>query len=282
MPLQPYSEQRANETGNEGGELTTITEKDAAVERRRTPSWFPPEEAAERYRQMRSEILRGVAATEAAKLIKNHESKKNPVPEEKPSPIVQPQQRAPMAPPRRPIPVLPMEDSELSYSSEEDRPHRKPKVVPSVRRRVELPVPYIAAGLVAVLAGGLLGYGATHYRAIGAKADEIASLVKPGAATAEEPGSVTVVAKKSIATATLHVSDVSGELNSMIPLMLRAEPAVAGHDLVLKISGLPQSAYLTAGMKAEDNAWQLPAADAKDVKLVVPVTSQPSFDVAVA
>ncbi|MGH6855426.1 MAG: hypothetical protein ACREDN_08400, partial [Aestuariivirga sp.] len=159
---------------------------------------------------------------------------------------------------------------------------RKAEAAPIHAPRAQLPLAYVIVGLAAVVAGGLLGYGATHYKAIGAKAEEIASLIRPSVESVAETGSVTVVVKKSIATATLDVSDVSGAANSMIPLMLRAEPAVAGQELILKLSGLPQSAYLTTGTKAEDNAWQLAAADAKDIKLVVPASSQPSFDVAVA
>jgi len=92
----------------------------------------------------------------------------------------------------------------------------------------------------------------------------------------------TTVAKKPISTATLEVADVSGQTNSFIPLALHAEGAGLNDDIMLKISGVPENAYLTSGRKDNDQIWSLTLADLKDVKLVVPTAEQPQIDLAVA
>ena len=273
MALQSYPKQPVPEPG---------TDDESA--RRLTPNWFSPEPraldaAAERYRAMRSEVLRGqeVPGSPRSSLL-DLEINRSFGLERETGEVSHPQKRAPFAPSRQTIAARASEN-EFDFRAD-DRPRSKR---PRERApRTELPLKYIAAGLAAILTGGLLGYGATHYKAVAAKADEIAGLMRPRVEAPAATDAVTIVGKKTIATATLNVSDVSGELNSMIPLMLHAEPAEAGEDLVLKLSGLPQSAYLTAGAKAEDNAWQIAAADAAGVKLVVPQTNKPSFDVAVA
>ena len=91
-----------------------------------------------------------------------------------------------------------------------------------------------------------------------------------------------VITKKTVPIATLQVADVTGETNSYIPLALHAEPAGRGGDIVLKISGLPDGAYLTSGRKEEDKIWALSLSESRDVKLVVPEARQPQFDLAVA
>ncbi len=286
MAFQAYP-QHAPENGIDNAGAIPAGETDSGVERRRTPSWFSqppqpmaPDEAAERYRAMRGELLRAQEPPKSARpSLLDLEIKRSFGLECESRAESRNQQRAPMAPPRKTLAMITDEETGPLYASE-DRPRKQYRKTQAPRG--QLPLKYIAAGVAAVLAGGLLGYGATHYKAIGAKADEIASLVKPQAEPVAAAETVTVLAKKSVATATLAVSDVSGELNSMIPLVLHAEPAVAGDDLILKLSGLPQSAYLTAGTKAQDNAWQLAAVDAAGVKLVVPQTSESSFDVAVA
>ncbi len=293
MGFQPYSQQRAPEANLEDSEGAAPDQNPHDIERPRTPSWFAqphqtmtPDDAAERYRAMRSELLRSPEAPKSSRpSLLDLEIKRSFGLEAGDKARSRNHQRVPLAPPRKMAAAAPVEEPGQDHPSDDRRPrrmHRKAKAAPSPTPR-RLPLRYVAAGLASVLAGGLLGYAATHYKAISAKADEIAGLMRP---QAEEPvaakDAVTVLAKKTIATATLNVADVSGQLNSMIPLMLHAEPAELGHELVLKLSGLPESAYLTAGAKAADNAWQLAAADAAGVKLVVPQTSQPRFEVAVA
>ena len=279
-----YSQQRSTETGKEKDTGPISPSHEGHGVERRTPSWFSQpfqstgaDEAAERYRAMRSEVLRGreTPGSSRSSLLDLEINRsfriEGEILRDRPD-----QKRAPMAPSRKVLAARPVEAIERARGL-----NRKVQGKPVATPQGRLPLEYIAAGVAAVLAGGLLGYGATNYKAIGAKADEIAMLVKPAETTVAED-TMTIVAKKTIATATLNVSDVSGELNSLIPLLLHVEPAAAGDDLILKLSGLPQSAYLTAGTKAKDNAWQLAAVDADGVKLVVPQTSEPSFDVAVA
>lgn len=100
----------------------------------------------------------------------------------------------------------------------------------------------------------------------------------PQAAAASD----TVVDKKPVSTATLQVTDVTGETNSFIPLALHAVPAGLEKDMLLKISGVPEGAYLTSGHRQDDKVWALSLADIRDLKLVVPRTDDPQIDLAVA
>ena len=157
--------------------------------------------------------------------------------------------------------------------------------------RVErsLPAIYGLAAAIAALAGGAAGF-------INAKIEPVtqnlqalvtsAGLPTPVAEHNTPPLQVqavteTVISKKSIAIATLNVQDVTGETNSLIPLALHAEPALDGQDLLLKISGLPENAYLTSGHKS-DQIWTLAIGDLKGLKLVMPEGSQQEIDVDVA
>lgn len=96
------------------------------------------------------------------------------------------------------------------------------------------------------------------------------------------PVQTTVINKKPVATAKLEVSDTTGETNSFIPLALKAEPADARGDILLKISGIPEGAYLTSGRKQEDEIWAVTRAELKDLRLVVPEAEEPRIDLAVA
>ena len=92
----------------------------------------------------------------------------------------------------------------------------------------------------------------------------------------------TVIDKKPVSTATLHVADVSGETNSFIPLALHAEPGGLDKDMLLKISGVPEGAYLTSGHRQDDQIWALSLAETRNVKLMVPKAKEPEIDLAVA
>jgi len=92
----------------------------------------------------------------------------------------------------------------------------------------------------------------------------------------------TTISKKPIAIASLDVSDVTGTLNSMIPLALNAEPAFENQELAIKISGLPASAYLTAGKKISDNTWILKDGEENDINLYVPQSDTAKFDISIA
>lgn len=147
---------------------------------------------------------------------------------------------------------------------------------------------YLLAALAAVLAGGGVGYAASHLDWLRMQGDKVLAMVTPRpdpAAAGSAPIHIvaaTVVTKKTIATAKLEVRDVEGRVNSLIPLALTAEPAAAGQDLLLKISGLPDKAYLTAGQMQSDKVWAVPAQELKDVKLIIPEGTSSRIDLAVA
>lgn len=158
--------------------------------------------------------------------------------------------------------------------------------IPGSWRQFSVSTTYMIAAAMAVLAGGGAGYAASKYETI---KQQLVAFLAPPAATAE-PVLVTasntalvdetVISKKPVAIATLMVADAQGVLNSQIPLALSAEPSVPGQDLILRISGVPKSAYLTAGTREADSDWHLPASAAKDLKLVV--TSAPRGDLELA
>ena len=75
---------------------------------------------------------------------------------------------------------------------------------------------------------------------------------------------------------------MTGTLNSMIPLALNAEPAFENQELAIKISGLPASAYLTAGKKISDNTWILKDGEENDINLFVPQSDTAKFDISIA
>jgi hypothetical protein len=81
--------------------------------------------------------------------------------------------------------------------------------------------------------------------------------------------------KKPVAIAQLEVEDASGSASSPIPLALRADPAIPGQNLALRLSGLPENASLTAGTRVGNDAWMLRPGEERGVKLMVP-SSQPS------
>ncbi len=104
----------------------------------------------------------------------------------------------------------------------------------------------------------------------------------PSQATQTAAARDTVIDKKPIPTATLQVADVTGQTNSFIPLALHAEPAGLDKDILIKISGVPEGAYLSSGHRGDDQIWSLSLAETKDVKLVVPQAKTPEIDLAVA
>ena len=141
---------------------------------------------------------------------------------------------------------------------------------------------FAVAGLGAVIAGGSIGLAATQIDFTPA------SLPRNSAVAATIPASVAVVQQpaatisgKPILTARLDVSDVSGSLNQMIAFPLHLAPAVDGQKLLLRISGLPEAAYLTAGTRQADG-WMLQAGQEKDVKLVVPEAAASQYQIEVA
>ncbi|MFZ5671528.1 MAG: hypothetical protein ACOZAM_01045 [Pseudomonadota bacterium] len=81
---------------------------------------------------------------------------------------------------------------------------------------------------------------------------------------------VAAALKKPVTTARLDVSDAKGDVNTPIPLQISAEPAIPNQDIGFRLSGLPADAYLTAGTKLPDNAWELKPGEELGVKLMLP------------
>lgn len=148
------------------------------------------------------------------------------------------------------------------------------------------------ATAMALLAGSAGAFGAQFANLFAAAPSAPPVAIAPQAAPAHTtqqlqlaeaaPSHDTVIDKKPVATATLQVADVTGETNSFIPLALHAEPGGLDEDMLLKISGIPEGAYLTSGHRQDDQVWALSLAETKNVKLVVPKADDPQIDLAVA
>jgi hypothetical protein len=142
------------------------------------------------------------------------------------------------------------------------------------------------AGIAAIVAGGLIGFALTEYDQIAKSTGDMvqfaSSLMSSKAAPVPAPAGETTISKKPISIASLKVADVSGSLNSNIPLGLEADPAFATQELSLKISGLPKSAYLSAGTKISDTTWLLKDGEESGINLIVPSSETAKFDVSVA
>lgn len=223
---------------------------------RPAPSWFPKhdnddsEELLQRYRARTGRAVRG---------------------------------EGPPTPAQRQRPVMPREETMARQRYYRQFPHEADELAILSRRRSMAGV-YAVAGLLAMFAGGATGMVFAHIDDISSRATAFAATFssQPQPVASASTGGETIIQKKLIATATLDVADVSGGINSLIPLALHAEPAFNGADIALKVSGLPKEAYLTAGSKTADDSWMLRLDEAAEVKLVVPKADQVSYDVSVA
>ena len=150
---------------------------------------------------------------------------------------------------------------------------------------------YLSWAVLAVITGSAVGYGyanrerllAFSQEGLGQAKASVASLysVAPPVQAPVASGS-TVIMKKQISMASLSVNDAAGTLNSMIPLALTARPASAEQPVDVLISGLPPSAYLTAGRQVEEGSWLVKAPEIADLKLVVPHSETPKLNLDVA
>ncbi len=259
-----------------------LPDHDAAQEPQRLaePSWFhshgrsePREELVERYRQAWTRNEAGLSAARRASAVAGAAG---------PRPAYRDSLQAR---PRPPVRFL--QDLEFDAQSQDNQPPAKTRAR-RPRRQIGMASAIAIACALAVLSGGAVGYVTARYPDILADARALISAAAPP--VAEVPSApaeaaatpATVVTKKRIATATLHVADVTGQTNSLIPLDLHAAPAANGGDIFLKISGLPDTAYLTSGRRDGDKIWALSLDDLKDVKLMVPQAQQNQIDVAVA
>jgi hypothetical protein len=157
---------------------------------------------------------------------------------------------------------------------------------------------FLLASCFAVMAGAAAGFGITRLGDlpsgrevvallgggfIKAPASQRAPQQASGKAAFETTAAISAPQKqKPISIATLNVEDATGTLNSGIPLLLHAEPGSESEPISLKIMGLPETAYLTAGTRLEGNAWLLSPGQEEGVKLVIPFSDRPNIDVAVA
>jgi hypothetical protein len=262
------------EESHQDDEATNRIEAAPEMEARPVPTWFPrpprreePEELAERYRHMQQEPLRTARAgsREYEEFNRGFDAAQE----------------------RRPAMARQVFTGEQRPGANEASPQTRP----AAPHRAGLGRSFVFASLAASVTGGLIGLAATQFDAITRTTSDFAAAAlasfhqdrekataKPAAVAANK----TVISKKPVATATLDVADTSGALNSMIPLILRAEPAAAGQTLALRISGLPEDAYLTAGTRISGDSWLLNPGQEQNVKLVVPKSGKPKFDVAVA
>ena len=152
----------------------------------------------------------------------------------------------------------------------------------------------MAFGIVAIGVGTVAGYGFSngefvkqkYQAALGILQTNIESLTRsPPVVLAKSvvvASHESVITKKSIITATLDVNDVRGTLGGMIPLLLTAQNADSSEPISLKISGLPDQAYLTAGVKSAQGNWTLKPSELGDVNLVVPHSDVKQFEMEVA
>lgn len=168
-------------------------------------------------------------------------------------------------------------------------PEDAPAAAPPQRRTLSLGQTFAVAAAMALAAGA--GVGMVNARLFSGAQAPMLPVADPAPVQASTLATVapavqtpqrTVITKKPVATATLEVSDATGETNSFIPLALSAEPAELGSDILLKISGIPEGAYLTSGRRDEDKIWALTIAELKNLKLVVPEAQEPKLDLAVA
>ena len=196
-------------------------------------------------------------------------------------------ERAPMAlvPPRPTIPASELEVQHRYYGSDRDLVEQ-PGAMPSYAKSPRLKKSLLFAGVFAAVAGGTVGFAVTKYDQISQTATAalgFASTLLPGESdNLFNAKRETMISKKPIAIASLDVSDVTGTLNSMIPLALNAEPAFEDQKLAIKISGLPASAYLSAGKKLPDNTWLLKDGEENGINLFVSQSDKAKFDISVA
>jgi hypothetical protein len=143
---------------------------------------------------------------------------------------------------------------------------------------------YAGMGVIALVIGSGIGYGFAKRHAISEFAmDRVqaASVSLPNfKAWSEAPA--TVVPKKEVTMASLEVNDARGTLNSMIPLMLHAAAGDEASPINIKISGLPPSAYLSAGQRSGVTEWTVKTTEMDGLKLVVPKADQNKLDLEVA
>ncbi|MDE2384786.1 MAG: hypothetical protein KGO53_09210 [Alphaproteobacteria bacterium] len=212
--------------------------------------------------------------------------------------------------PTLPVGQIELQSARYHREAEQEKPAqaepapitlRKRKTQPATpvraRRKREFHIgTYVAYAAIAVVIGGGAGYGFANRATLSGWAQSgldharrvVADLARPlpeggtDATIATSPGGTTTIAKKPVAMAQLQVNDVRGTLNSMIPLTLSATAASDKEPVDVVISGLPPSAYLTAGQQSADGSWVVKAPDLANVRLVVAQSEEPKLNLEVA
>ena len=142
-----------------------------------------------------------------------------------------------------------------------------------------------ALGLTALVVGGGAGLAVVNIDTISNRVSGVVQSLQASIAAQTTKSAViaeTIIHRKPIPVATLAVSDVSGNLNSQIPLLLSAQAAEGEAPISLRVMGLPEASYLTAGIETTKGNWLLKPEDIAGVKLVVPQMDAPQFDVEIA
>jgi hypothetical protein len=145
-------------------------------------------------------------------------------------------------------------------------------------------------GTIAIVIGSVSGFGFANvdrisgffHKSVNSAQLALASVTSVGNSEPAATKNETMIQKKTVSIAALDVNDVRGALNSMIPLMLSAQAADGADPVALKIMGVPQDAYLTAGVETTKGNWLLKPADIAGVKLVVPQSGAQQFNMEVA
>ena len=183
-------------------------------------------------------------------------------------------------------PTIPVSELEVQHRHYDRERVEQPVSYSSSYERPRLKKSLLFAGVFAAVAGGAVGFAVTKYDQISNSANDLyafaAGFLPSDSETMFNSTGQTTISKKPIAIASLAVSDVTGTLNSMIPLALNAEPAFENQELAIKITGLPASAYLTAGKKISDNTWILKDGEEDGINLFVPQSNTPKFDISVS
>jgi hypothetical protein len=168
---------------------------------------------------------------------------------------------------------------------QEDEQHNPPRKANGVGT-------YVAYSLLAIALGSAAGFGVANrtqvmniansgYENAKAYVAWTRESAAPPVILADSMGQ-SVITKKPVNMASLAVNDVRGTLNSLIPLALQATPAAIDQPLDLKISGLPKSAYLTAGQQNQTGEWIVKASEIENIKLFVPQSETPKINLEVA
>ncbi len=139
--------------------------------------------------------------------------------------------------------------------------------------------------LVAVSVGGGVGYGFANpdpFKALWENNFPRFTMATPLGKPDEDNAGKTTIQQKTVATATLAVEDVSGLLNDPIPLLLSAAAANDTAPISLRVIGLPEAAYLSAGVELAKGDWLLKPQDIPNVSVTIPASEVEKIELSVA